>query len=126
MASLPEDFSFQHILPPVQELDLYLSKLMDTKFALTFVAEPLKAIHPAIVSVIDQSIQSLQLAIQYLSTVRFYALMQARVAIERYIHEHHHLPPIDLEWFALSPALSLSGATPSAKAKPEISPPSWQ
>ena len=96
MASLPEDFSFQHILPPVQELDLYLSKLMDTKFALTFVAEPLKAIHPAIVSVIE-SIQSLQLAIQYLSTVRFYALMQARVAIERYIHEHHHLPPIDLE-----------------------------
>ena len=97
MASLPEDFSFQHILPPVQELDLYLSKLMDTKFALTFVAEPLKAIHPAIVSVIDQSVQSLQLAIQYLSTVRFYALMQARVAIERYIHEHPHLPPIDLE-----------------------------
>jgi hypothetical protein len=58
--------------------------------------------------------------------MRFYALMQARVAIERYIHEHHHLPPIDLEWFALSLALSLSGATPSAKEKPDISPPSWQ
>ena len=97
MASLPEDFSLQHILRPVQELDLYLGKLMDTKLALTFVAEPLKAIHPEVVSVIDQSIQPLQLAIQYLSTMRFYALMQARVAIERYIHEHHRLPPIDLE-----------------------------